>query len=70
VSTITETGLNPLDVVELLREIDGIPAGAIGTILESLPEHRICIVEIVREDGSHETLIDAPMDAIRLIEST
>lgn len=66
-STITATELHPLDVVELLRKVEEIPAGTIGTILEVLPEYDLCIVEIVREDGSHEALIDAPLDSLRRI---
>jgi Domain of unknown function (DUF4926) len=67
VSTITETLLKPLDVVELVREVDEIKAGSIGTVLEVLPAHGMYIVEIVREDGSHEAIIDAPADSVRAI---
>jgi hypothetical protein len=70
------TRAHELDYVELVRDVDGLPAGTRGTVVSEYPESALIEVATemhVDESGLPERdllddLVSAPYSALRIVE--
>jgi hypothetical protein len=55
-----------LGVVELTRELEGHPAGAVGTVVSAHPEDDAYLVELADASGRTVALVPAHADDLRV----
>lgn len=68
---VSQMSIHEHDIVELMRDVDGWPAGTVGAVISTYP--RAALVEIEDPDTERELLEDlvsVPHEALRVIRPT